>query len=73
MMMSSLIVFAAGYVLGSKAGRERYNQIVSIAQEAARRLDEYGARDWFPPDSSRDRSRDSFLVSTRSGGRYRRR
>jgi len=37
---STLIVFGAGYVLGSKAGRERYNQIVEIAQEAARRLDE---------------------------------
>jgi len=39
-MLSTLIVFEAGNVLGSKAGRERYNQIVEIAQEAARRLDE---------------------------------
>jgi hypothetical protein len=40
-MLSKLIIFGAGYVLGSKAGRERYNQIMSFAQEAARRLDEY--------------------------------
>jgi hypothetical protein len=47
-MLSKLIIFGAGYVLGSKAGRERYNQIIAFAQEAARRLDEYGANDRFP-------------------------
>jgi hypothetical protein len=41
-MLSKLIVFGAGYVLGAKAGRDRYNQIVAIAQEAARRLEGYG-------------------------------
>jgi hypothetical protein len=39
-MLSKLIIFGAGYVLGSKAGRERYNQIVAFTQKAARRLDE---------------------------------
>lgn len=43
-MLSKLIVFGAGYVLGTKAGRERYNQIAALAQEAARRLDGYGDR-----------------------------
>lgn len=43
-MLSKLIVFGAGYVLGTKAGRERYNQIAALAQAAARRLDGYGAR-----------------------------
>lgn len=63
-MFSTLIVFGAGYVLGSKAGRERYNQIVQIAQEAARRLDEYGAQSRFPAE----RSRTSSLAGRRSGG-----
>jgi hypothetical protein len=40
-MLSKLIVFGAGYVLGSKAGRERYNQIVAFAHEVAKRLDEF--------------------------------
>jgi hypothetical protein len=43
-MFSKLLVFAAGYVLGTKAGRARYNQISAIAQSAARRLDGYAAR-----------------------------
>lgn len=65
MMLSTLIVFGAGNVLGSKAGRERYNQIVEIAQEAARRLDEYGAHSRFPAE----RSRGSSLAGRRSGGK----
>ncbi len=64
MMFSTLIVFGAGYVLGSKAGRERYNQIVQIAQEAARRLDEYGAHSRFPAERPR-----GSLAGRRSGGK----
>ena len=40
-MLSKLVIFGAGYVLGSKAGRERYDQIMAFAQRAARQLDEY--------------------------------
>ena len=43
-MLFKLVVFGAGYVLGSKAGRERYNQISAIAQKAARQLDNRGVR-----------------------------
>jgi hypothetical protein len=68
-MLSTLIVFGAGYVLGSKAGRERYNQIVALAQEAARRLDQYGARSWLPAEESSN----DYLTGTRSGARTRRR
>lgn len=56
-MLSKLIVFGAGYVLGTKAGRERYNQIAAIAQEAARRLDGYGARSQVSARSSWNSSR----------------
>lgn len=38
-------MFGAGYVLGTKAGRERYAQIVKVAQLASERLEEYSARD----------------------------
>jgi hypothetical protein len=62
-MLSKLIVFGAGYVLGSKAGRERYNQIARMAQEMARRLDDYGANNR-SAGSSRRRSR----AGTRSSG-----
>ena len=68
-MLSTLIVFGAGYVLGSKAGRERYNQIVALVQEAASRLDQYGARGWLPAEVTSD----DYLTGRRSGARTRRR
>jgi hypothetical protein len=36
----SLVLFGAGYVLGSRAGRERYAQIAKLAGSAAERLRE---------------------------------
>jgi hypothetical protein len=36
----SLVLFGAGYVLGSRAGRERYAQIVELAGKASQRLRE---------------------------------
>ena len=44
MKLTTLVVFGAGYVIGTKAGRERYAQIVTVAQKASKRLDEYSAR-----------------------------
>jgi hypothetical protein len=35
---------AVGYVLGTRAGRERYEQIRRLASEAADHLEAYGAR-----------------------------
>ncbi len=63
-MLSKLIVFGAGYVLGTKAGRERYNQIAALAQEAAKRLDGYGTRDQFSSRSSWSSTR----MDARRGG-----
>jgi hypothetical protein len=34
---------AVGYVLGTRAGRERYDQIRQAASRAAERLESYGA------------------------------
>jgi hypothetical protein len=44
-------VFAAGYVIGAKAGRERYVQIVNGLASASQRLEEFSAR---RPSDSRD-------------------
>ncbi len=44
MKLRSLAVFGAGYVLGTRAGRERYGQIIAAAQNAAKRLEDYGAK-----------------------------
>jgi hypothetical protein len=38
--LRTIAVFGAGYVLGSRAGRERYTQIVEVAQRLAQRLEE---------------------------------
>ena len=44
MRLRSLLAFGVGYVLGSKAGRERYEQNLAGAKRASTRLDEYGRR-----------------------------
>ncbi|GAA2758817.1 hypothetical protein [Actinopolymorpha rutila] len=40
MRLRTVAVFAAGYVLGTKAGRERYAQIVEGVQRVAREVQE---------------------------------
>jgi hypothetical protein len=42
--LTTLVMFGAGYVLGAKAGRERYAQIVAAAEKASERLEEFSAR-----------------------------
>ena len=44
MRLTTVVVFGAGYVMGTKAGRERYAQIVTVAEKASKRLDEFSAR-----------------------------
>lgn len=42
MRLRTLAVFGIGYVLGTRAGQERYEQIVAAAKRAGKRLEEYG-------------------------------
>jgi hypothetical protein len=42
--LTTLLMFGAGYVIGTKAGHERYEQIVAVAARASKRLEEYSAR-----------------------------
>ena len=44
MRLRSLLVFGVGYVIGSKAGRERYEQLLAAAKRASTRLDEYSPK-----------------------------
>ena len=44
MRLTTVVVFGAGYVMWTKAGHERYAQIVTVAEKASRRLDEFSAR-----------------------------
>ena len=44
MTLTKVAIFAVGYVVGTKAGHERYAQIVDIAGRASQRLEEYSAR-----------------------------
>jgi hypothetical protein len=41
--LGALGALAVGYVLGARAGRERYEQIRQAASRAAARLESYGA------------------------------
>jgi hypothetical protein len=42
--LTGVAVFAVGYVVGAKAGRERYAQIVDGMARVSQRLDEFSAR-----------------------------
>ena len=44
MRLTTVVMFGAGYVMGTKAGRERYEQIVTVAENASKRLDQFSAR-----------------------------
>jgi hypothetical protein len=46
--LTGAAVFAAGYVIGARAGRERYAQIIQGMARASQALDEFSARR--PPD-----------------------
>jgi hypothetical protein len=59
MKLRSLALLGVGYVLGAKAGRERYAQIVEAAQKASQRLDEFRRQRAKP--SQRVSDIDSFL------------
>jgi hypothetical protein len=41
--LATVLMFGAGYVMGSRAGDERYAQIVAVAERASKRLEEYSA------------------------------
>lgn len=43
MKLASVAVFAAGYIIGAKAGRERYAQIIDVLERASRRLEEFSS------------------------------
>jgi hypothetical protein len=42
--LAGVAVFAAGYVIGARAGRERYAQIIGEVARASQRLEEFSAR-----------------------------
>ena len=44
MTITKLAIFAAGYVIGTRAGHERYAQIVELAGRASQRLEAYSER-----------------------------
>ena len=55
--LRALGVLAIGYVLGTRAGRERYEQIRRLASEAAGRLETYGERGTLAARLEREPSR----------------
>jgi len=42
--LTAMALFGAGYLLGSRAGRERYDQISELARTAAAKFETSGAR-----------------------------
>jgi hypothetical protein len=68
MKVVTLTAFGAGYLLGTKAGRQRYEQILQLARQAAEglegsqvqerlqayatRLEDYGRRNGSPRDGA---------------------
>lgn len=62
MKLVSIAIFGAGYVLGTKAGKERYEQILEAAQNASQRLETYGNGGSLAKDRGSDAS-----ISTNGG------
>jgi hypothetical protein len=52
--LTSVAIFAAGYVIGTRAGRERYAQIVDAVERTSKRLEDFSSR--HTPDSEGERS-----------------
>lgn len=44
MKLRSVAIFALGYVVGTRAGRERYAQIVDAVERTSQRLEAFSAR-----------------------------
>jgi hypothetical protein len=42
--LTAVAVFTAGYVIGARAGRERYAQIITGLASASQKLEEFSAR-----------------------------
>jgi hypothetical protein len=51
--LSTLAMFGAGYVLGTRAGRGRYDQLRVLARRVADEFDEVGVRERLENVSSR--------------------
>jgi hypothetical protein len=51
--LTKVTLFAAGYVIGARAGRERYAQILGGLETASQRLEAFSAR---RPPSGREKS-----------------
>ncbi len=43
MKLTTMLVFGAGYVFGTKAGRDQYQRFTQLTQQAAERLENYGS------------------------------
>ena len=61
MRLTAFGALAIGYVLGARAGRERYEDIRQLASRAAQRLESYGSSGslatWVAEVDKRDRTR----------------
>jgi hypothetical protein len=66
MKLSALGALAVGYVLGTRAGRERYEQIRQAASRAAERLESYGSSGSLATTLSR--AQDRYGTGTRRRG-----
>lgn len=54
MKLTKAAVFAAGYIIGAKAGRERYAQIADVVEKTSQRLEDFSSR--HPPGRRGDHS-----------------
>ncbi len=58
MKLRALGLVALGYVVGTRAGRERYEQIRRLAGQAAERLETYGEHGTLAARLDRGRTRE---------------
>ena len=67
MKLSTVAIFGVGYLLGTRAGRQRYDQIRQLAGRLAEEFDGSGARQRLESISSRLEARERDIESSADG------
>ena len=67
MKLSTVAIFGVGYLLGTRAGRQRYDQIRQLAGRLAEEFDGSGARQRLESTSSQLEARERDIESSADG------
>ena len=67
MKLSTVAIFGVGYLVGARAGRQRYDEIRQLAGRLAQEYDGSSAQHWLESISSRLEARERDIESSADG------